>query len=133
MAKLNDEELRALRTLARSPSGCAELVLMAHGFELDQVANLVFRGLANREVVDQTVGARSVKVVRGRYRGRDGGIGEDLHLTGVTSSGVPFLALIQPAAVRRHGHCSVYGPPRPSVTCNAMSSSSRAVSIGFQP
>jgi hypothetical protein len=73
MAKLNDEELRALRTLARSPSGCA--VLMAHGFELDQVANLVFRGLANREVVDQTVGARSVKVVRGRYRGRDGGIG----------------------------------------------------------
>jgi hypothetical protein len=46
MAKLNDEELRALRTLARSPSGCAESVLMAHGFEVDQVANLVFRGLA---------------------------------------------------------------------------------------
>jgi CheY-like chemotaxis protein len=27
-----------------------------------------------------------------------------LHLTGVTSRGVPFLELIQPAAVRRHGH-----------------------------
>jgi hypothetical protein len=92
MAKLNDEELRALRTLARSPSGCAKSVLMAHGFELDQVANLVFRGLAKREVVNQTVGARSVKVVRGRYRGRDGAMEYGLHLTGVTSSGVPFLA-----------------------------------------
>jgi hypothetical protein len=106
---------------------------MAHGFELDQVANLVFRGLAKREVVNQTVGARSVKVVRGRYRGRDGAMEYGLHLTGVTSSGVPFLALIQPLAVRRHGYCSVYGPPRPSVTCSAMSSSSGAVSIGFQP
>jgi hypothetical protein len=75
MAKLNDEEPRALRTLARSPSGCAESVLMAHGFEPDQVANLVFRGLAKREVVNQTVGGRPVKVVRGRYRGRDGGTG----------------------------------------------------------
>jgi hypothetical protein len=60
-------------------------------------------------------------------------MGYGLHLTGVTASGVPFLELIQPVAVRRHGHWSVYGPPRPSVTCNAMSSSSGALSIGFQP
>ena len=60
-------------------------------------------------------------------------MGYVLHFTGVTSSGVPFLELIQPVAVRRHGHWSVYGAPRPSVTCNAMSSSSGALSIGFQP
>jgi hypothetical protein len=69
----------------------------------------------------------------GGHRGRDGGMGYVLHFTGVTSSGVPFLELIQPVAVRRHGHWSVYGAPRPSVTCNAMSSSSGALSIGFQP
>jgi hypothetical protein len=71
--------------------------------------------------------------IGGYHRGQYGGMGYGLHLTGVTSSGVPFLELIQPFAVRRHGHCSVYGPPRPSVTCNAMSSSSGALSIGFQP
>jgi hypothetical protein len=60
-------------------------------------------------------------------------MGYGLHRTGVTSSGVPLLELIQPADVRRQGHWSVYGAPRPSVTCNAMSSSSGAFSIGFQP
>jgi hypothetical protein len=69
----------------------------------------------------------------GCHRGRGGWSWYGLHLTGVTSSGVPFLELIQPLAVRRHGHRSVYGPPRPSVTCSAMSSSSGALSIGFQP
>jgi len=52
---------------------------------------------------------------------------------GVTSSGFPFLELIQPAAVRRHGHLIVYGLPRPSVTCSVTSSSNGALSIGFQP
>jgi hypothetical protein len=55
-----------------------------------------------------------------------------LHLTGVTSIGVPALELIQPVAVRRHGHRIAYGAPRPSVTCTAMSSSNGALSIGFQ-
>jgi hypothetical protein len=64
MAKLSDEELRALRLLARYPSGCTEPVILAHGFRLDQIANLVFRGLAKREVSNVTVGGRQVKVVR---------------------------------------------------------------------
>jgi hypothetical protein len=34
-----------------------------------------------------------------------------------------FLGLIQPLAVCRQGHWNVYGAPRPSATCNAMSSS----------
>jgi hypothetical protein len=60
-------------------------------------------------------------------------MGYDLHFTAVTSKGFPFLKLIQPADVRRHGHWSVYGKRRPSVTCNATSSSSGALSIGFHP
>jgi hypothetical protein len=80
----------------------------------------------------------SYRLVRRRsgcrcHRGRDGGMGDGLHFTGVTSRAVPFFELIQPVAVRRHGHWSVYGPPRPSVTCNAMSSSRAAVSIGSHP
>ncbi len=47
---------------------------------------------------------------------------------GHPSTGVPFLELIHPVAVSRHGHWSVYGAPRPSVTCNAMSSSCGALS-----
>ena len=43
--------------------------------------------------------------------------------------GVPFLELIQPLAVRRHGHRSVYGAPRPSVTYNTMSSSCGALRL----
>jgi hypothetical protein len=36
-------------------------------------------------------------------------MGYVLHFTGVTSSGVPFLELIQPVAVRRHGRWSLHG------------------------
>jgi hypothetical protein len=39
-------------------------VILAHGVKLDQIANLVFRGLAKREVSNVTVGGRQVKVVR---------------------------------------------------------------------
>jgi hypothetical protein len=64
MEKLSNEELRALRLLARYPSGCTEPVIMAHGFELDQIATLVFRGFTKREVSNVTIGGRQVKVVR---------------------------------------------------------------------
>jgi cold shock protein len=81
-----------------------------------------------------TGSSRVLRVPRvGCHRGRNGGIGYGLHLTGVTSSGFPFLELIQPAAVRRQGHCRVYGARRPSVTCKAMSTSNGVFSIGFQP
>jgi hypothetical protein len=62
-------------------------------------------------VPDKPAGVLSARRQRGEaqrcHRGRDGGMGYVLHFTGVTSSGVPFLELIQPVAVRRHGHCSV--------------------------
>jgi hypothetical protein len=37
MAKLTDEELRALLLLARSPNGCTEALLMAHGFPTEML------------------------------------------------------------------------------------------------
>jgi hypothetical protein len=64
MEKLSSEELRALRLLAQYPSGCTEPVILAHGLELDQIANLVFRGFAKREVSNVAIGGRQVKIVR---------------------------------------------------------------------
>jgi hypothetical protein len=64
MERLSDEELRALRLLARHSSGCTEQVILAHGFELCQIANLVFRGFAKREVSNVAIGGRQVKIVR---------------------------------------------------------------------
>jgi hypothetical protein len=64
MAVLSDEELRALRHLARYPSGCTEQVMLAHGFTPDQIANLVFGGLAKRDVRNVALDGRQVKVVR---------------------------------------------------------------------
>jgi hypothetical protein len=90
-------------------------------------------GVPDDIAAEQFVRMPGSRKATGCHRGRDGGIKYGLQLTGVTSSGVPFLELIQPVAVRRHGHWSVYGAPRPSVTCSAMSSSNGAVSIGFQP
>jgi hypothetical protein len=46
MTDLTDEQRRALRLLARSPNGCTEALLMAHGFELAFLGKLVFDGHA---------------------------------------------------------------------------------------
>jgi hypothetical protein len=39
-------------------------VILAHRVKLDQIANLLFRGLAKREVSNVTIGGRQVKIVR---------------------------------------------------------------------
>jgi hypothetical protein len=46
MATLSDEQLRALRFLARHPGGCTEAVLLEQGFTTGQLGHLVFEGLA---------------------------------------------------------------------------------------
>jgi acyl carrier protein len=46
MAKLSDEQLRALLFLASHPNGCTEAVLMAHGFPSQMLEELVTTGLA---------------------------------------------------------------------------------------
>jgi hypothetical protein len=43
--KLNDDERRALKMLAHR-DGCAEAVLLADGFSIDQVAGMVLGGYA---------------------------------------------------------------------------------------
>jgi hypothetical protein len=49
MAKLSDEERRALNVLARHHDGCDEAVLLADGFTVRQLAGLVIDGFAALE------------------------------------------------------------------------------------
>ena len=46
MATLRDEQLRALRFLARHPGGCTEATLLKQGFTTAQLGQLVYAGLA---------------------------------------------------------------------------------------
>jgi hypothetical protein len=46
MTDLTDEQLHALRLLARYPSGCPGTVLLEQGFSYDQLSELVLDGLA---------------------------------------------------------------------------------------
>jgi hypothetical protein len=46
MANLSDEQRRALHILALSPNGCSEEAMLAHGFELATLGDLMFGGFA---------------------------------------------------------------------------------------
>jgi hypothetical protein len=46
---LTDEQLRALRFLARHPRGCTEATLLEQGFTAAQLGYLVYAGLASYE------------------------------------------------------------------------------------
>jgi hypothetical protein len=63
MAKLSDEQLRALLLLARSPKGCAEALLLAHGFPTEMLEGLVGTGLAKASPEEMRVSRRQRKVV----------------------------------------------------------------------
>ena len=65
MAKLNDDQRRALKTLAR-PDGCAEAMLLADGFSIDQLAGLVIEGYAVMPGADRDV----VGILRGAVSGQ---------------------------------------------------------------
>ena len=49
MAALSDEQLRALRFLARHPGGCTEATLLKQGFTAVQLARSSMRGLPSYE------------------------------------------------------------------------------------
>jgi hypothetical protein len=51
MATLTDEQLRALRFLARHRGGCTEEVLLAQGFTAGQLGYLVSVGLAKLRAI----------------------------------------------------------------------------------
>jgi hypothetical protein len=63
MAKLTDEELRALLFLARHPNGCTEALLMAHGFPCQMLEELVTTGLAKASAEEMKIVRRRRKVV----------------------------------------------------------------------
>ena len=46
MGTLTDDQLRALRFLARHPGGCTEATLLKQGFTAAQLGPLVYAGLA---------------------------------------------------------------------------------------
>ena len=62
MADLTDEQRRALRILARSPNGCTEAIMLAHGFSAEVLGQLVVDGFANVEHGVMIAGQRQLMV-----------------------------------------------------------------------
>jgi len=63
MAKLTDEQLRALLFLARHPNGCTEAFLLAYGFPSQMLEELVTAGLAKASPEEMKIARRRRKVV----------------------------------------------------------------------
>jgi hypothetical protein len=61
---LTAERKRALRMLTRSPDGCTEAILLAHGFKIEMLAGLVLDSLATASPETVPAGRRQLKVVR---------------------------------------------------------------------
>jgi hypothetical protein len=57
---------RALELLAASRDGVAEAIMVAQGFTIDSLAELIRAGLATAKVERVVAGGRSVEVVRVR-------------------------------------------------------------------
>src|SRR5262245_36739469 len=56
---------RALELLASSPDGCSEAVMLARGFTVEQMVELVHAGLATTNA-ERAMGARIIEVARVR-------------------------------------------------------------------
>lgn len=63
---LDPNRRRALELLAASPDGCTEALLLAHGFGIDLLLDLIFAGLATANAERVVAGGRSMEVVRVR-------------------------------------------------------------------
>jgi hypothetical protein len=63
--KLNAGQRRALAILAGAgPRGCAEAILMAHGFPIEVLAGLVRSGLAGATLEAPAVGRTPIEATR---------------------------------------------------------------------
>ncbi len=58
------ERLRALRLIPRCPDGCTEAILLAHGFSIGMLAELVFDRFAATKVEKTRAGGKTMNVVR---------------------------------------------------------------------
>ena len=63
---MTPEQRRALEMLADNPPGLTESMLMAYGFSLRMLADLVRDGLATASSSTLQVGRRNIEVVRVR-------------------------------------------------------------------
>jgi hypothetical protein len=68
---LSAEQRQALNLLAGSPRGCTKARLLADGFTVDMLADLVCEGLATVQRDTLRVGGRQIRVER--YRITDDG------------------------------------------------------------
>jgi hypothetical protein len=64
---------RALELLAASRDGCTEAILVAHGFTIDLLVELVRAGLATAKAERVVAGGRSMEVARVRITEAGGG------------------------------------------------------------
>jgi hypothetical protein len=56
------ERRRALELLSRSPTGCTETLMLAHGFSAEMLGRLVVDGFANVERGTKLAGERQLTV-----------------------------------------------------------------------
>jgi hypothetical protein len=63
MAKLNDDQRRALDELARHPEGCAEALLLSDGSTIRQLSGLVIDGYAELQRKRIQIGGRETTVL----------------------------------------------------------------------
>jgi hypothetical protein len=68
---LNAEQLQALELIASGPSGCTKGRMLANGFTVDMLADLVREGLATAHRGTVRAGGRAISVER--YRITDAG------------------------------------------------------------
>jgi hypothetical protein len=63
LAKLTEEQLRAILLLARNPNGCTEAMMMAHGFPTDMLEAFVASGLAKASPEEIKIARKRRKVI----------------------------------------------------------------------
>ena len=64
--RANNTRRRALELLDASREGCTEAVMLAHGFTVDMLSELVTARLATAQTERMVVGGRRVEVIRFR-------------------------------------------------------------------
>ena len=62
---------RALELLAASPDGCTEAIMVAHGFTIDFLADMVRAGIAAAKVERVAASGRRILPMSQAIRGRD--------------------------------------------------------------
>jgi len=60
------ERRRALELLAASPDGCSEAIMLAHGFTVDFLVDLIRTGMATTRIESVVAGGRAMEVARVR-------------------------------------------------------------------